>query len=233
MKNTKVISLDMFQTLVNVDSRLEQIWRPVLLESYTAERAEEYGQGLLKHFFAHWNELKRSEQFYLMREIYQRCMNTFYSEKSIHNDISIAVDLMISEHPQSHFYDESVGFLQSIVDKYHVCIVSDADNDMIPLFYKDYGIHLFTSESYQSYKNDDQNTMFKEIITFYGVDPDEILHIGDSASDVLGASREGIVTCWINRHNRSWTHEVKPEFEVRSLDGVGRILCATIRTGTE
>ena len=39
MKQFEVISLDMFQTLVNVASRTEQIWKPVLQSDYTNQIA--------------------------------------------------------------------------------------------------------------------------------------------------------------------------------------------------
>ncbi|SEN30489.1 putative hydrolase of the HAD superfamily [Paenibacillus sophorae] len=70
MKDFKIISLDMFQTLVNIESRREQIWRPILQNTFTAQLAEEYGQTLLKYFFTHWNELRKTRQFHLMNEFY-------------------------------------------------------------------------------------------------------------------------------------------------------------------
>ncbi|SEN30448.1 HAD-hyrolase-like [Paenibacillus sophorae] len=95
---------------------------------------------------------------------------------------------------------------------------------MIPYFYERYGVHLFTSERHQSYKNDNRNTMFKELLKFYRTNPKQVLHVGDSASDVLGANREGIVTCWINRNKRMWEHEVKPDYIVESLDEIEEML---------
>ncbi|WP_152669206.1 HAD family hydrolase [Paenibacillus sp. DMB20] len=73
---------------------------------------------------------------------------------------------------------------------------------MIARFYTDYGIHTFISEQYQSYKNDDKNTMFKELLKFYNADPRKVIHIGDSISDVVGAKREGIIACWLNRDKK-------------------------------
>ncbi|QWU13858.1 HAD family hydrolase [Paenibacillus sophorae] len=124
----------------------------------------------------------------------------------------------------SPFYDETADFLESISKSHKVCIVSDADDAMIPYFYERYGVHLFTSERHQSYKNDNRNTMFKELLKFYRTNPKQVLHVGDSASDVLGANREGIVTCWINRNKRMWEHEVKPDYIVESLDEIEEML---------
>ncbi|MFD1774311.1 HAD family hydrolase [Paenibacillus rhizophilus] len=224
MNNFEVISLDMFQTLVNVDSRIEQIWRPILQNNFTAQFAEEYAKSLLKVFFTHWIELRKTGQFQLMNEIYERSFIELFKKKAIQFDAGEAVKILFREHTLSQFYDETIDFLDSILKRHKVCIVSDADDAMIPNFYERYGVHLFTSEQHQSYKNDDRNTMFKELLKFYRIAPKQVLHVGDSASDILGASREGIVTCWINRNNRAWEYGVKPDYIIESLNEMEDIL---------
>lgn len=125
---------------------------------------------------------------------------------------------------QSDFYEDTIGFLNRIIKKYKICIVSDADDAMVPRFYTDYRIDIFTSERYQSYKNDDKNTMFKELLTFYNVVPTKVIHIGDSAADVVGAKREGIVACWLNRDKKAWEHELQPDLVIESLHDLEGIL---------
>lgn len=95
---------------------------------------------------------------------------------------------------------------------------------MLPKFYEQYGILLFASEVYKSYKNDKSNQMFKEVIAHYQVTPDRIIHIGDTTSDVLGAKREGITACWVNRNNEPWTEAVKPDYTISNLNELKVIL---------
>lgn len=223
MENIEVVSLDMFQTLVNVNSRIEHIWKPILQNKFTTQLAEENAKLLLKYFFIHWIELRENGQFYLINEVYKRSFRDIFIEKEIAYDPNEAVRVLFREHTLSHFYDETVSFLESIVQKYKVCIVSDADDAMVPNFYERYGLQVFTSEQYQSYKNDERNIMFKELLRFYGTNPKQIIHIGDSTSDIIGANREGIVTCWINRNNIVWEHEIKPDYIVKSLDEIEEI----------
>lgn len=102
--------------------------------------------------------------------------------------------------------------------------MSDADDSMMPSFHTDYGITLFTSEQYRSYKNDVNNLMFKELLKYYNMKPGKVLHIGDSISDILGAKREGITTCWLNRNKLCWEHEVKPDYTIESLSELIEIL---------
>ena len=70
----------------------------------------------------------------------------------------------------------------------------------------------------------DKNTMFKELLKFYDADPRKVIHIGDSISDVVGAKREGIIACWLNRDKKIWEHELKPDLIIESLNDLEVIL---------
>lgn len=224
MAPIQVISLDMFQTLVNVDSRNEQVWKPILGPHYTYHLAEQYSSDLLEHFFVKWVEAKQSGVFCLMSEVYEQSFLELFSRIPLSYDAKEAVRILFQEHALAHFYEETVGFLERISQSYKVCIISDADDAMISGFYEQYGVKLFTSEQHRSYKNDGSNTMFKELLRHYGVGPDQVVHIGDSVSDVFGASREGIRSCWLNRNNRTWQHEVKPDYVITRLDELEELL---------
>ena len=58
---------------------------------------------------------------------------------------------------------------------------------------------------------------FRYIIDYYNLPPANMLHIGDSKSDIITPKQLGIRTCWLNRRNLKWDHAVKPDFEVKSL----------------
>ncbi|WP_019911663.1 HAD family hydrolase [Paenibacillus sp. HW567] len=225
MKNYKVISLDMFQTLVNVQDRTGHVWRRILLENYSDERALELGGLLLSHYHTQAEAIRAAGRFCTTREIYRRGFGQVFRQHAMNFDDLTAVTILFEEHRQSPLYEETERFLRRITGgEYQVCIVSDTDMLMLPDFYKDYPIRLFSSEEYQSYKNDGLNRMFSEVIAFYGVKPGEIIHIGDSASDVLGAGRAGMKTCWLNREGVEWKHEVKPDYTVSDLDEFYAIL---------
>lgn len=224
MKPFEVVSLDMFQTLVNVDSRIEQTWKPILLNTYTRESADECGCLLLNYFFEHWEQMKATKQFFLMSEVYERSFGSLFRQMNMTYEAAAALEILFEEHTRSEFYEDTAAFLNSVLQKYKVCIVSDADEAMTPEFYKKYGIRLFTSERYRSYKNDANNTMFKELLQINHTSPDKVIHIGDSVSDVVGAKREGIKACWLNRHKRVWNHEIAPDFVIESLSDLEFIL---------
>lgn len=220
----EVISLDLFQTLVDNDSRIEYVWRPILGDVYTPESAAECARLLLDRFFVHWRVMRDEGHFCLLREVYRNSFGDVLERRGLAFDQEEACRILFQEHTYSALYDDTLEFLIAISDIYKTCIVSDADEDMVPGFYEDYGITLFTSENYQSYKNDEHNKMFKELLRFNDVDPSKVLHIGDSVNDVLGAKREGIKACWLNRRGLNWEWDVAPDYEVRSLLELNPIL---------
>jgi len=46
---------------------------------------------------------------------------------------------------------------------------------------------------------------FKNMLNHYKVKPENILHIGDSKSDIVTPKQLGVQTCWLNRRNSKWS----------------------------
>lgn len=219
----KVVSLDMFQTLVNPGSRIVSFWKRVLDENLEDETACKHEKEFLGVFLDLWSASKERSAFSLMREVY---MDSFKSLPR-HNwlfDLNQTVDILFDELSKSNLYEDTVRFLKRVASDYQLCIVSDADDAMLPDFYKDYEVDMYTSERYQSYKNDNKNVMFTLLAKRYRIDPVHIFHIGDSVSDVCGAHRCGITTCWLNRNNLKWEYSIKPDYIVKSLDEAASVL---------
>lgn len=166
MNQFAIVSLDMFQTLVNVNSRIEQIWKPILSDTYSLDTANDCAQLLLDYFFEHSIRLKEAKSFCLTGEVYKLSFESVFQKMNISYELEEAVHILFQERVHADFYEDTVGFLNRVIKKYITCIVSDADLTMIPRFYTDYGIQAFISEHYQSYKNDGKNTMFKELLKF-------------------------------------------------------------------
>jgi putative hydrolase of the HAD superfamily len=48
-------------------------------------------------------------------------------------------------------------------------------------------------------------------------------------SDILGASKADITTCWLNREGKNWDYSIKPDYEAESLLEAADILGKPIR----
>jgi FMN phosphatase YigB (HAD superfamily) len=86
----------------------------------------------------------------------------------------------------------------------------------------------FISERLQAYKAGKDGVFFKRLIADVGAAPEEILHIGDGRSDIIGAKRAGIPMCLVDRKSTVIPEglEYAPDFTVKNLGELTAILDA-------
>ncbi|WP_406242429.1 hypothetical protein ACF3M2_19625 [Tissierella carlieri] len=78
MKEYKVICIDMFQTLVNIESRVEYIWKRILEEDYNEELRDKYVQTVrIKIVDKFHVSESTSTKFKSLKEIFLRVLRTF------------------------------------------------------------------------------------------------------------------------------------------------------------
>ena len=107
------------------------------------------------------------------------------------------------------------------------CCVSNADTAPLKIAIKRNDLrfdHVVTSEETRSYKPD--AIIFERALEKTGVDPSRVAHVGDSLhSDILGASKLGITTIWINREDRIHDiGEARPDHTIHSLAEIPDLL---------
>ena len=214
-----LICIDMFQTLVNIETRAPHIWRRILGEKYTDEIAHKCARLVSqKAINGFHDKASKSKEFQSLRAIFTPCFEEIAAETELGFDYHGAVEVFLTEHGFAGLYEDTLPFFDLMKGKLPVCLVSDADVVMIqPILEKLKFDCVFISEQVSSYKNDPEGRIFKEVLSHYQVDPDRVLHIGDSSSDIIGANRAGIKSCWINRTGHSWKYDVQPDFEIRTL----------------
>ena len=67
-------------------------------------------------------------------------------------------------------------------------------------------------------------TIFEHALERMGLNKDEAIMVGDNLmTDILGASRAGIKSVWINRHDKE-RNEVVPDYEITHLEELYPIL---------
>jgi len=85
---------------------------------------------------------------------------------------------------------------------------------------------VLVSEEFGVAKPDPQ--IFREALRLAGVGPKEAVFVGDSAEfDMAGAQAAGMLTVWVNRHQRPWTEPGPPPTrQIRTLAELPHLLGA-------
>lgn len=195
-------------------------------EKYDSRLAKQYWDRATEILMDKFDEaaidLKR---FKNCRTIFQETYSRVFQEINLDFDPASAAEVLIENHKKYHPFTDTREFLDTAGHRLPICLASDCDIEMISgiddLFLFD---HIFISEILRSYKLN--QAFFKHIIGHYQIEPQYILHIGDSKQDIICPSQLGMVTCWINRRNETWTAPVKPDFEVKSLSEILDLLSA-------
>ena len=222
----ELICIDMFQTLVNVNTRIPFIWKRILKEQYNESLALECAKSVSKNVFNRFHKsVSENDKFINLKTMFTPFFYKVLKEMNIAFDAEEAVKIFIEEHTNAAAYDDVEHFFTLIGDTLPICLVSDADYEMILPILKKYKFdEIFISEKVQSYKNSSNSRIFMEVLKYYSIDPSKVIHIGDSSSDIVGANKAGINTCWINRQNEEWKYTPRPDYIVKSLDEVVAIV---------
>ena len=226
MTEFEIVCVDMFQTLVDITSRRHSFWKEVLEEKYTEDLVEKYWELTSIYVLDLFHRLTKQPEFLTLKVIFERSFEELLSTINLDFDPRGAAQILAAQHGLASPYEDTSLFLDLVGKKYPICLVTDADDDMLsPFLLNLYGFDcVFTSEQARSYKNDPECKLFLSVIERYGVEPDRIIHIGDSSTDVIGAHRVGIKTCWLNRGGNSWCQTVSPDYIAGSLSEVVSIL---------
>ncbi|HYE12036.1 MAG TPA: HAD family hydrolase [Patescibacteria group bacterium] len=214
-----LICIDMFQTLVDVNTRVPSIWQRILKDRYTIEERERCVRLVSQKVHNGFHEgVSKTKEFNNLKTIFAPWFEEISTETELGFNSHDAVEIFLSEHGNASFFDDTLPFFELIDGKVPICLVSDADNNMVePLLEKFRFDRIFISESIGSYKNDPESRIFLEVLQQYRIKPERILHIGDSSSDIRGASKVGIKSCWINRSGIEWRYGGKPDYIIKSL----------------
>jgi HAD superfamily hydrolase (TIGR01509 family) len=222
----ELLCIDMLQTLVNINTRIPFIWKRILRYKYDEALAFECAKSVSKNVINGFHESAANNgEFVNLKTMFRPFFKTVLEEMNVSFDAYEAVKIFMDEHTNAPPYDDVENFFSLLNDKLPICLVTDADYEMVlPLLKKYRFDDIFISEKVMSYKNEPNSRIFKEVLKHYSIDPNKVLHIGDSSSDIAGANRVGIKTCWINRENREWIYSPNPDYIVKSLNEVVDII---------
>ncbi len=216
----KLISFDMFQTLVDLGSQKENILRKIFLNRYDPDIGNKLWADADEYVYKYFHRLSNNNEPYMKTvDIFTQCYRMLFPKYNLKMSPEEGALILARAHNQAEMYPETKDVIKTIQKRFRTCIISDTDNIMIEELVDKVGIKtIYTSEDYQTYKFDKNGLLFKTAIRDYKIAPEEMLHVGDGVNDVLGASSVGSDTVWINRNHESWDQTVKPTYEITNLN---------------
>jgi HAD superfamily hydrolase (TIGR01549 family) len=222
----ELLCVDMFQTLVNVNTRIPFIWQRILKDKYSEARAYECAKSVRKNVFYGFHEsASNCREFIDLKTMFKPFFQTVLKEMNISFDADEAVKIFMDEHTKATPYDDVKNFFELLENTMPICLVTDADYEMVMPIIKNYRFdEIFISEKSMSYKNEPKSKIFKDVLRHYSISPEKVLHIGDSSSDIVGANRVGMKTCWINREDVTWNYYPYPDYIIKSLNEIEKIV---------
>ena len=217
---------------VNVDSlALEQSVRAEASALYDTYETRTFTKMIgINPFEGLWGTFDDpSEDFQKMKSIipeYQRLAWTRGLEKLGINNEELGKELadyfprMRKESP--FVYEETYEVLDQLKEKYTLLLMTNGSpslqNTKLEITPKigSYFDHILISGSFGKGKPDP--SIFEHALEIVGLSADEILMVGDNLmTDILGSSKVGIQSVWINREEKPVSEEVKPTYTIENL----------------
>lgn len=223
MKKYKVISFDMFQTLVNVNERIPVIWKRLYGNQYTKDLGMAAAKAVVDNIPAAYE--KSIYPFRNMEEMFFDVAEHAKKQVGFEAEPEEAAYQLMYQHGFAPFYEEVPALMDRIAKDFTIIISSDASHLMIePIIGKLKADRVFISDDLECYKGDHSGKFFQTVLDEMNIEPDKILHIGDSSADIIGADSVGMDSCWINREQRTWKGSIAPDYIIHSLNDILRII---------
>jgi putative hydrolase of the HAD superfamily len=221
----QLVSVDLFNTLVDLSADRHTLWHTFLGETATPARVEQAWALSTDRLFTTLDEINTTARYQSLLTVLQACYTEVFAHLQIPSDPEEAARVATHYHAQRPWFPEAVPWLESMRRRYRLCMASDADEAMVGAHVRQYPFdQCFTSERLRVYKGDTQNRFFAAIVGHYALAPAQMLHVGDTPVEIVAAQRVGLQTCWVNRTGRSWPHARPPMYEVASLEALGALL---------
>lgn len=210
LRDIRLISLDVFGTLVDVRNGSYAAFRHILDESG--------GQHIdVRIFWEHW-ETENIHAYWRAyakyRDICRDSLAATFDHFGLKGDPA-AIEHYFSAFPGFPLFPDVEPTLTALSERHPLALVSNIDDDLLALTRLPEVFSLrCTGEAARGYKPD--RTLFRFLLSKAESAPDQILHCGQSQyTDMVGAKPLGIPVAWINRRGVTLDPTVPaPDFEL-------------------
>ncbi len=160
-------------------------------------------------------------RFRTIRDITTEALEGTFAKLATPGDVAGGVDVWFEHVKRAPLYPEVREAVERLAERFELAIVSDTDDDVFAPALRRANLPVelvFTSSSARAYKIAPGGELFRRAFEALGVAPAEVAHVGDSASDVVGAVRAGARAVWLSRKGQDWTDpRAEPAFVARDL----------------
>lgn len=213
LQNTRLVSFDIFGTLIDVRSGSYAAFQAILDEAG--------GQHVdVKAFWEHWeteNIRAYWRPYAKYRDICRASLAATFDQFELKGDPA-AIDHYFSAFSSFSLFPDVESVLGKLSKRYPIALVSNIDDDLLALTQLPdvFGLRC-TGEAARGYKPD--GTLFKFLLSKAALPADQILHCGQSQyTDMVGGKPLGLPIAWINRRGVALDPVVpEPDFEFPDL----------------
>jgi 2-haloalkanoic acid dehalogenase type II len=215
----KAVLFDAYGTLVRDDGLMLVPGRIVADHGLSASVDEVFGAWI----DGYWDATQRAP-FRTLRQIQRDIFASLLRGFDVGADPEPYVDLFFELTTRVELFPEVPAVFAALRGT-RTAIVSNADREHLAAWTFTLPVEFaVVSEDVGAYKPDPR--VFRAALERLGLEPDEVLHVGDSdVDDVKGAKAAGLRVAWVNRRGRARRPDVPaPDFEIRDLTALPALL---------
>ena len=171
-----------------------------------------------------YGEATQQSPFRSLRQIHTDILQRLLRQLHVDADAAPYVDLFFDVTTTVELYPEVPEVLSALAPR-RSAILSNADHEHVAAWTFTLPVELILiSEAIGAYKP--HPLVFRTALERLGLQPDEVLHVGDSEiDDVAGAKAAGLRVAWVNRDGRARRVGVPPpDFEIQDLKALLSVL---------
>jgi len=129
---------------------------------------------------------------------------------------SAAFEIFYSERNRVALFDDALGALAFLASRFPLVALSNGNADVHRIGIGAYFTASISAQQFGVGKPDPR--IFEAAALAVGVQPHEVLHVGDDAAlDVLAAQACGMQAVWVNRTDQPWLHATQLHLTVTNL----------------
>ena len=161
------------------------------------------------------------ERFITLSDFHEIAIRGALEEIGVQGDLPVLVDEWNRYVSSAPLFTDAIPAVEWVLERFPTGIVSDIDTWMLERNIRHTSVPLetfVTSEEDASYKSMLDCTMFQNMAEKLGCAVENIIHVGDSGADILGARRAGARVVWLDRNGHALPESIPaPDATITTL----------------